>query len=354
MSTTESEATTEASAVAKEAGLVYVDANGHGIRRRRCGRGFTYVDALGETVRDPEKRERIDELVIPPAWEEVWICPDPIGHIQATGRDTEGRKQYIYHPAWREAQDRRKFLRMYPFGLGLPSVRRTVGRHLRLEGIPLNKVAAAAVRVLDVAAIRVGNDQYAVANQSFGLTTLRGKHLKAGRSDLTLEFAAKGGKEAQVTIADATLVRVIKALDDVAGYRIFQYVDETGSKRDLTSTDVNAYLHEVSRSDASAKDFRTWAGNTRAVHALAKGTYPRSAEQRAAKIKDAMEEVADLLGNTPSVARSAYVDPRIVTAYADGDFPDLKRAAAAVAERFREPGRRKRERLVMAFLECLD
>lgn len=259
MSTTKgsTERTDEFCDVARGAGLEYVDGSMPGIVRRRCGRGFTYVGPEGGTVTDRSLRDRIDGLVIPPAWTDVWICSDPRGHIQATGRDADGRKQYLYHQEWRAAQDRKKFLRMVPFGLSLPRVRRRVGRDLRREGIPLDKVAAAAVRVLDTAAIRVGNDQYAVTNHSFGLTTLRDRHLTDEGSLLTLEFEAKSGKDARVEIEEGVLVDVLRELDDVPGYRLFQYRDDSNAKRNLTSSDVNQYLAEAAAPEASAKDFRT-------------------------------------------------------------------------------------------------
>lgn len=340
--------------VARQAGLRYVRNQDAGLTRRRCGRGFTYENDSGNTVRDPQTRARIDDLVIPPAWTEVWICADPAGHIQATGRDDRGRKQYIYHPAWREVQDQLKFARMLPFGMELPRLRSLVGRHLRQPGIPFEKVASAAVRVLDVAAIRVGSDRYAVANNSFGLTTLRRRHLDFSPRTLTLEFEAKGGRETQVPIQDETLIGILRELEEVPGYRVFQYRDESGNKRNLDADDVNEFMAESLDAGFSAKDFRTWAGNRRAISALARGRYPESTDEREERIRTSIAEVAEVLGNTPAVARSSYVDPRIVETYRAGDFERLYRDARGRAPSLAVPGRRKSERLALALLEALE
>lgn len=339
--------------VARRAGLTYVTSEAHGITRRRCGKGFAYHNGAGKVSLDEGMRNRIDSLVIPPAWSNVWICPDPRGHIQATGRDGEGRKQYLYHPAWREAQDRLKFDRMLPFGRALPGLRRTVRRDLKREGIPFAKVAGAAVRTLDIAAIRVGNDRYAVSNGSFGLTTLRTKHIQHDGPSVVFEFEAKGGKQTRVTIGDQGLVRVLRELDGVPGYRVFQYADPSGVKRDLTSDDVNQYLSEAAGNEFSAKDFRTWAGNARAVDLLFRARYPTSPDVRNQRIRETLQDVADHLGNTPAVARSSYVDPRLLELYEGGGFSEFKRQAKGRVPELARPDRRKRECLLIALLEAL-
>ncbi|MGI9628694.1 MAG: DNA topoisomerase IB, partial [Longimicrobiales bacterium] len=263
------------------------------------------------------------------------------------------RKQYLYHRAWREAQDRLKFDRMLPFGQALPNLRRTVRRDLSRDGFPFRRVAGAAIRLLDIAAIRVGNDRYAVSNGSFGLTTLRTKHVQHDGPSVVFEFEAKGGKQTRVTIGDQGLVRVLRELDGVPGYRVFQYADDGGAKRDLTSEDVNRYLAEAASSEFSAKDFRTWAGNARAVDLLVRARYPTSADVRSQRIRETLQDVASHLGNTPAVARSSYVDPRLLELYEGGGFAEFKRRAKARVPELARPGRRKRECLLIALLEAL-
>ena len=338
---------------ARDAGLVYVAADEPGVSRRRRGRGFAYYGPSGELISGAE-RDRIEALVIPPAWTQVWISRDPDGHIQVTGRDEGGRKQYIYHAAFRAARDQLKYRRMRPFGHHLPLLRRRVGKDLRRDGIPFEKAAAAAVRMLDIAAIRVGNDQYAVANGSFGVTTLRSRHLEAGDRTVTFRFQAKGGKESEVEISDAALVDALRELNETPGYRIFKYVDTAGRKQELVSDDVNRYLAEVTGETFSAKDFRTWSGNARTVDGLMRERYPRSEDVRRERLRDVLAAVADFLGNTPPIARSSYVDPRLVSAYEEGEFPQIRRRASALEPRLKTPGLRKRERRLLAMLEVLE
>lgn len=339
---------------AESAGLTYVDTHGPGYGRRRRGRGFSYCDEHGQTIQDRKVRDRISGLAIPPAWEDVWISPFEDGHVQATGRDKRGRKQYLYHEAWREARDRHKFQRMVPFGLMLPALRRTVGRDLRRDGVPFERVAAAAVRILDVAAIRVGNDHYAVANGSFGLTTLRGKHLEIEGHSVVFDYVGKGGKPARVSIEDATVLEVIRELDDLPGYRVFQYLDDDGGKTHLTSDDVNDYIRMQAGPAFQAKDFRTWAANTLLLDLLWAAPGSTSDSDRAQTVRDALDEVAATLNNTRSVAQSSYADPRIVDSFLSGDFDTVMANANRRADQFQEPGRRRQERLTLAVLSELD
>jgi DNA topoisomerase-1 len=347
-----SEEGADAASVAKEAGLRYALDDSPGISRRRRGRGFSYRTADGRLITDSEVRERLAALAIPPAWKEVWISPHADAHLLATGRDQEGRKQYIYHPAWREARDVLKFRRVLEFGRLLPRLRRAVGRDLGLPGLPRRKVLAAAVRVLDSAAIRVGNEEYEQANQSFGLTTLRRRHLVIEDSCVRFAFDGKGGKSVEVRLTDRRLAKVLRLCDELAGYRLFQYEDESGARVELTPDDVNAYLAARMGEGFTGKDFRTWKGTVEALSALA-ARAPESDEQaRAQQINEALEEVAEALGNTARVARESYVHPVVVERFLEGDFARVLDAARASASRYTVTGRRKDECLALAFLDA--
>jgi DNA topoisomerase-1 len=254
---------------ARAAGLRYVTDRAPGISRRRSGKGFAYRAPDGRTLRDAAARRRIQTLAVPPAWTDVWICPDPSGHLQATGRDARGRKQYRYHPQWREVRDETKFGRLVAFAEGLPALRRRVQEDLARPGLPREKVLAAVVRLLGTTLLRVGNEEYARANQSFGLTTLRDRHAAVEGATVRFCFRGKSGKEVRVDIQDRRLARVVKRCRELPGQELFQYVDDDGQQQSVGSGDVNAYLREVTGEELSAKDFRTWGGTVLALGALA-------------------------------------------------------------------------------------
>lgn len=315
---------------ARAAGLRYVSDAGPGIRRRRRGAGFSYVEAQGRTVRDAAQLARIRALAIPPAWTSVWICPLPNGHLQATGRDARGRKQYRYHAAWRVERDATKFNRMVAFGEALPRLRARVAADLALPGLPRAKVLAAVVRLLETTLIRVGNEEYVRQNHSFGLTTLRNRHVEIDGAELRFQFRGKSGKLHSVAVADRRLARVVRACRDLPGHELFQYLDEEGARQSVGSEDVNDYLREVTGEDLSAKDFRTWGGTVLALSALAAVGCAGSAGATTRSIADAVKQVAEQLGNRPAVCRRYYIHPAVLEAFAAGRLPaDLTRAGEA-------------------------
>ncbi len=305
---------------AREAGLRYSTDSRPGIARRRAGRGFSYRRPDGTRVDEPIVRKRIQALAIPPAWTDVWICPDPIGHLQATGRDARGRKQYRYHARWRMRRDADKFGRLIEFASALPRIRRRCDRDLARRGAPREKILAAVIRLLETTLIRVGNDEYARLNRSFGLTTLRGRHARVTGSAIRFRFRGKSGRQHEVGLRDRRLAAVIRRCQELPGQELFGYLDDEGVVHDIGSQDVNDYLREISGIDVSAKDFRTWAGTVlayRALKALAPGTDERSARQN---VVEAVRLTSDRLGNTPAVARKSYVHPAIIEAYLDGSI----------------------------------
>jgi DNA topoisomerase-1 len=302
---------------AKAAGLTYVSDQDPGLRRAPSPSGFDYVDAASKPVDDPDTLERIRRLAIPPAWTDVWICPDPDGHIQATGRDKRGRKQYRYHARWREHQDSAKYDRMAAFGRTLPRLRTQVDRDLARRGMPREKVLAAVVRLLELTLIRVGNDEYARKNRSFGLTTLRKRHVDVHGAGVEFEFRGKSGKQHRTLLHDARLARVIRNCEELPGQRLFQYVGEDGQTHMVSSHDVNAYIHAAVGEHFTAKDFRTWAGSLMAAQLLAACERATSQAQNKHVIADCVKRVAGRLGNTPAVCRSSYIHPEVIAAYAD-------------------------------------
>jgi len=269
-------------------------------------------------VRDPETLSRIRSLAIPPAWTDVWISAAPNGHLQATGRDARGRKQYRYHPRWNAVRDEEKFGRMLAFGRALPRIRARTAEDLRRPGLPREKVLAAVVRLLEATLIRVGNDEYARQNRSFGLTTLRDRHARVEASRIRFQFRGKSGVEHSVQVVDRRLARVVKRCQDLPGQELFQYVDEEGQRHAVESADVNAYLREITEDDFTAKDFRTWAGTVLAAQALQALEEVDSEVQARRNVVRAIESVAARLGNTPSVCRKCYVHPAVIDAYLDG------------------------------------
>ena len=308
--------------------LEYVNDNEPGVTRRRAGAGFSYRDAKGKLVKDPETLGRIRRLAIPPAWTDVWICADPWGHIQATGRDVKGRKQYRYHPEWTTLQAETKFARMAAFGRALPQIRARVDEDLRGSRLTREKVLAAVVRLLELTLIRVGNDEYARTNKSFGLTTMRDRHVTVDGAEVSFQFAGKSGVKHKAGIRDRRLAKVVKACQDIPGQRLFQYIDEQGERRSIGSADVNAYLREITGEPFTAKDFRTWAGTVAAAKALALQPSPESAAEAKRLVNTCVKATAGLLGNTPAVCRSSYIHPAVLDAYTEGALP----AAFAEAE----------------------
>jgi DNA topoisomerase-1 len=304
---------------AEEAGLRYVNDGMPGIRRKGAGRGFSYVGTDGRRVTDKRVLGRIRSLAIPPAWTDVWICPIARGHLQATGRDARGRKQYRYHPRWHEVRDEVKYERMIAFGEALPRIRRRVDRDLSLPGMPRERVLAAVVRLLEKTRVRVGNEEYARENRSFGLTTLRNRHADVGSSRIRFRFRGKGGKEHEVELDDRRLARIVARCQELPGQALFTYLDEEGEARTVDSTDVNDYLREISGEEFSAKDFRTWAGTVLAAWALSELREFDSEAQAKKNVVRAVEAVAERLGNTPAVSRKSYVHPTVIDAYLDGD-----------------------------------
>lgn len=314
---------------AEMAGLLYVSDQAEGFQRKRWGRGFTYLTPQGDHIDDEKLRARFEALRIPPAWTEVWICVDETGHIQATGRDDAGRKQYIYHPRWEETRNQAKFTRMIPFAFALPEIRRQVDKDLRQRGMPLTKVVAIVVRLLEETRIRIGNPEYARNNQTYGLTTLADDHLHVTGSQICFEFVGKSGKERRVDLRDRRLARHVKRCQDLPGEELFQYVDDDGQQRTLTSADVNSYLRTLCGQNFSAKDFRTWAGTVLAVDELFEqgaATDEKGAEKA---IVTAVKAVAEHLGNTPQVCRQYYIHPAILDAYREGNLFEAIAEAAA-------------------------
>lgn len=304
---------------AHSAGLRYVQDRLPGIVRKRVrGNTFRYVASGGVAVRDRETLARIRSLAIPPAWEQVWISPHANTHLQATGRDARGRKQYRYHARWRELRDETKYDRMLAFAQALPRIRRQVERDLALPGLPRRKALAAVVRLLERTFIRVGNEEYARANESFGLTTLREKQVRVNGSTVKFEFRGKSGVEHRIALSDRRLANILRKMRDLPGYELFQYVDEGGKRRAIESSDVNAYLKKLAGDEFTSKDFRTWAGTVLAVQALGSQPAARSVTEAKRNISKAVEAVSQRLRNTPAVCRKCYIHPAIFDSYTDG------------------------------------
>jgi DNA topoisomerase-1 len=318
---------------AKAAGLRYTTDTGPGMRRIRRGRAFTYVDADGKPIRAAAELARIRALVIPPAWVDVWICPDPRGHLQATGRDARGRKQYRYHPKWRLVRDETKYDRVIGFAKVLPVIRRTTSDHLRRTGLPREKVLATVVQLLEKTLIRVGNDEYARTNRSYGLTTMRDGHVEVKGPRVRFSFRGKSGVEHEIDLTDRRLAKIVKQCRDLPGYELFQYVDENGKRQTVGSEEVNAYLKDITGQDLTSKDFRTWAGTVLAAQLLREFEAFTSNAQAKRNILAAVEMVAKRLGNTKAVCRKCYIHPVIFDAYLDGSMLDT------IAQRARKVSR---------------
>ncbi len=339
---------------AAAAGLRYVNDTMPGIRRKRAGRGFAYYDYDGQLVRDRDELKRIRALVIPPAWTEVWICPISTGHIQVTARDAKGRKQYRYHPRYREVRDDTKFGRMRDFSQILPKIRDQVELDLAKPGLPREKVLATVVRLLEKTLIRVGNDEYAKENRSYGLTTMRRRHVAVSGHKLSFEFRGKSGVMHSVSITDRHIARIVQHCQELPGQELFQYLDEEGRRQAVDAGDINEYLGHIAGRDVTAKDFRTWAGTMLAVAAL-RDLGPAESEREAkANVVKAIDQVARRLGNTRTVCRKYYVHPAVLEVYlrdralpVPPQSPEQKRERPAAALR-------REEEAVLQFLPAKE
>jgi DNA topoisomerase-1 len=305
---------------AHAAGLRYYTDARPGIRRKRAGKNFTYLDPKGARVTDKNTMARIKSLAIPPAWTDVWICPSPNGHLQATGRDAKGRKQYRYHPRWREVRDETKYTRMIAFAETLPIIRDATDRELSAHTLSREKVLATVVQLLDETAIRVGNEEYARENQSFGLTTLRARHVEVDGSEIHFHFRGKSGKEHVIDVRDRRLARALRRLQDLPGQEVFQYLASDGELHSVDSGDVNDYLRQITGDNFTAKDFRTWHGTVSAAAALYASGPADTATEARRSITAAVELAANHLGNTPAICRKSYVHPAVLDAYTDGSL----------------------------------
>jgi DNA topoisomerase-1 len=337
---------------AESAGLVYVSDEDRGIRREREGDAFAYSKPGGTAIEDEATLERIRKLAIPPAWTDVWICPRPTGHLQATGRDVKGRKQYRYHPQFREVRESTKYEHMMEFARALPTVRARLAEHMALRGLPREKVLATVVHLLETTLIRIGNDDYAKANKSYGLTTLRNPHVKVEGSELRFQFKGKSGKMWRLQVKDRRIAKIVRACQDLPGQRLFQYRDEGGEAREVTSADVNAYLKEITGRDITAKDFRTWAGTVMAALALQEfEAFDTKATQKK-NLKLAIERVSSRLGNTPTICRKCYIHPEVLNAYVEGGL--LLEIKEQVEEELRDnlEALKPEEAAVLAMLEA--
>ncbi|MFC3570829.1 DNA topoisomerase IB [Paracoccus simplex] len=303
---------------AETAGLIHAGDDAPGISRRRCGTGFSYRDARGRTIRDAAVRRRIRALAIPPAWSEVWICADPRGHVQATGRDARGRKQYLYHPRFRAFRDRAKFDHLLEFAACLPKIRARVDVDMARPGMPPDKVLATVVHLLETTMIRVGNASYARENRSHGLTTLQNRHARIDGGKVRFRFRGKGGKTWDLGIRDRRVARIVRKMQDLPGQPLFQYLDEAGECRRITSGEVNDYLRGIAGREVTAKDFRTWTGTVLAAEALARCDPFESEAEAKRNLREAIANVAARLGNTPAICRRCYVHPQIIEAYLAG------------------------------------
>ncbi|MDB5806332.1 MAG: putative topoisomerase, type [Betaproteobacteria bacterium] len=329
----------------REAQLRYVDDSRPGIRRKRMGGHFAFFDTKGSRIKDEDEIRRINKLAVPPAYTDVWICPDPRGHIQATGRDARGRKQYRYHARWREMRDADKYGRLLEFGQALPKIRARVKRDLKLEGMPRAKLLATIVHLLDVTLIRVGNEEYARANRSFGLTTLRNRHVEVKNTQISFHFRGKSGVEHHVKFRNARIAAIIRQCLEIPGQELFQYLDEDGVRHGIDSADVNDYLREISGAEFSAKDYRTWAGSALALARLSGVDFDTQREAKS-QVVATLREVAQRLGNTPAVCRKAYVHPAVLQNFSSGELLADEKAGAAKLDR----RLRREEARLLAFL----
>ena len=317
--------------------LHYVDDTQPGIRRKKQRGKFSYFDPAGQRITDPDEIRRINALAVPPAYTDVWICADPRGHLQATGRDARGRKQYRYHPRWREVRDLDKYSRLRDFGLALPKLRKRLEALLAAPGFSRDKVMATVITLLDATLIRVGNTQYARDNRSYGLTTLRNRHVEINGSAILFQFRGKSGVEHQITVKDRRLARIIKRCQEIPGQNLFQYLDENGERHSITSSDVNAYLQTLTGADFTAKDYRTWAGSALALAVLRELQWQPESEAKR-HVVEMVKNVARQLGNTPAVCRQCYIHPAVLEGFVLGTLAQLPRPRMRKGLRAEEVG----------------
>ncbi len=336
---------------AEGAGLRYISDDRPGYTRRSKGKNFDWLDTEGKVIRDEQRLLRLKRLAIPPAWADVWICPAPNGHVQATGRDARGRKQYLYHERWREVRDENKYDRIISFGKALPKIRRRVARDLKLPGLPRNKVLATVVELLERTFIRIGNEEYARENKSFGLTTMKDRHVEVKGAKLRFRFRGKSGRDHEVDVTDRHIAKIISKLQDLPGQDLFQYVGDDGEICDISSQDVNEYLRAITDEDFSAKDFRTWAGTVLTAIALHAQDKFENQKQAKANIKTAIKAVAKILGNTPAICRKCYVHPAVLDTYLDQKSIDGLKAMAEDALEKEDVDLRSSEAAVLKFLK---
>jgi DNA topoisomerase-1 len=317
--------------------LHYVDDTQPGIARKKLRGKFCYFDPTGQRITDPHEIQRINALAVPPAYTDVWICTDPRGHLQATGRDARGRKQYRYHPRWREVRDLDKYSRLRDFGLALPKLRKQLEALLAAPGFSREKVMATVITLLDATLIRVGNTQYARDNRSYGLTTLRNRHVEINGSAIVFQFRGKSGVEHQITVKDRRLARIIKRCQEIPGQNLFQYLDENGERHTITSSDVNAYLQTLTGADFTAKDYRTWAGSALALAVLRELQWQPESEAKR-HVVEMVKNVARQLGNTPAVCRKCYIHPAVLEGFVLGALAELPKPRMRKGLRVEEVG----------------
>ena len=320
-----------------------------GIRRTGSPKNPHYVGPDNRPIKNKITLARIKRLAIPPAWTDVWICPKDNGHLQATGRDARGRKQYRYHPHWRQVRDENKYNRMLDFAKSLPKIRQRIERDLKKPGLPREKVLAAVIKILETGLIRVGNDEYARTNKSFGLTTMQDRHVDVNGSTIRFEFRGKSGKYHKIDIEDRRLAKIVSHCQSIPGQELFQYVDDTGKPRDITSTDVNEYLQQIAGTDFTAKDFRTWGGTVLAALALKEFEKSETKKQAKKNLIRAIESVAQRLGNTPAICKKCYIHPEIMNAYLDGTMIETFKKRADQLRK--STGLRPDETAVLTFLQ---
>jgi DNA topoisomerase-1 len=346
------EIVTDAVEAAEEAGLRYVSDSDPGYTRKIKGDDFEYFDVEDKAIKDEQRLVRIKRLAIPPAWIHVWICPSPNGHVQATGCDSRRRKQYKYHERWREVRDENKYERIAVFGATLPKIRRRVEHDLRLPSLPRAKVLATVVQLLERTFIRIGNEEYARENKSFGLTTMRNRHVNVRGSTLRFHFRGKRGKMHEVDVTDPRTARIVSKLQDLPGQELFQYVDESGQRHNVTSQDVNEYLRQITGEDFTAKDFRTWGGTVLVAIALNELGAAETKTGAKANIRDAISAVAKMLGNTPAICRKCYVHPAILENYLTGASIDGLKRQTEEALQDNAISLREGEKAVLKFLQA--
>ena len=335
---------------AESVGLRYISDARSGIRRRKSGKGITYTRADGSKLPAAHVLRRIKSLAIPPAWTDVWICPFEDGHLQATGRDAKGRKQYRYHPRFREIRESTKYEHVMAFADALPAIRAKVREHMALGGLSREKILATVVHLLETTLIRVGNDDYAKQNNSYGLTTLKARHVAVDGNEVRFRFTGKSGKQWSLRVKDRRIAKIIRACQELPGQELLQYLDEDQKPRDVTSNDVNAYLKEITGEDITAKDFRTWAGTVLAAMALGEMRSFDNAAQAKRNLRDAIEKVSARLGNTPTICRKCYVHPEVLTSYLDGNL--VLEIKSEIESELRDalPGLKPEEAAVLAML----